>query len=81
MFLLSPVGKPKHGTTLNHLSKTAYQNLQGEKRNQNRAVPNICKFDYSRYDFLDRSCLPHDTCGVKYTGDLLLKKKKIYFRC
>lgn len=27
------------------------QNLQGEKRNQNHAVPSICKFDYSRCGF------------------------------
>lgn len=81
MFLISPLGKSKHGTIFNPLSKTAYQDLQGEKRSQNHAVPNICKFDYSKYDFLDRSCLPHDTYGMKYTVDLLpkeLKGKKKY---
>lgn len=59
------LGESKHRTTLNPLRKSAYQNLQGEKRNQNHAVTNICKFDYSKYDFLDRSCLPHDTCEIK----------------
>lgn len=71
MFLISLLDKSKHGTAFNPSCETAYQKLQGEKRNQNHAVPNICKFDYSKHDFLDRSCLPHDTCGMKYTVDLL----------
>lgn len=53
------------------LKESAYQNLQGEKRSQNHAVINICKFDYSKYDFLDRSCLPYDTCEIKNAVDLL----------
>lgn len=47
------------------------QNRQGEKRNQNHAVPNICKFNYSRHDFLDRSCLPCDTGFVLLARNVL----------
>lgn len=68
--------------TFDALRENAYQILQGKKRNQNPAVTNICKFDYSKYDFSDRSCLPHDTCEIKTTIDIRsyeLKEKKNLF--